>query len=400
MTGIAGALVEAWDELRVHKLRVLLSLIGVAAAVTAITGVTAAVDMLGQAMREQTERWNGRDTTISVTAWPVTGSGDGAAASAAMLDVVDRYAVTYASRTTWGQVAAELPGGAQVLNGQMVDPAYGIIHRIAPLQGRYFAPGDAERLAPTLVVNEAFLAALGAEDLSGRPTVVLQGQQPVTAEVIGVVPDQYSGEQPAYTVLIDQADRWGLAVDPWGQGTQPPTLELWVPPADVDALRERVTADLTAALPGFQVDAYTSEGSPAVLDAASRWVVLAVSGFALLLGGLGLLNIALVTVRQRIREIGIRRSFGATSGRVFFGVLLESVVATLVAGAVGVALAVVALDLLPVDRMFGTVLQDRPAFPLSAALTGLACAAGVGALAGLLPAVWAVRVKVIDAIRY
>jgi putative ABC transport system permease protein len=85
---------------------------------------------------------------------------------------------------------------------------------------------------------------------------------------------------------------------------------------------------------------------------------------------------------------------------VFFGVLLESVVATLVAGAVGVALAVVALDMLPVDRMFGTALQDRPPFPLSAALTGLACAAGVGALAGLLPAVWAVRVKVIDAIRY
>ncbi|WP_147794248.1 ABC transporter permease [Cellulomonas sp. Y8] len=400
MTGLAGALVEAWDELRVHKLRVLLSLIGVAAAVTAITGVTAAVDMLGQAMREQTERWNGRETTISVSAFSMTGTADGSAASAAMLDVVDRYAVTYASRTTWGQVAAELPGGAQVLNGQMVDPAYGIIHRITPAEGRYFVPGDADRLSPTLVVNEAFLAALGADDLSGHPTVVLQGQQPVTAEVIGVVPNQYTDEAPTYTVLFDQADRWGLAVDPWGQGSQPPTLELWVPPADVDALRERVTADLTAALPGYQVDAYTSEGSPAVLDAASRWVVLAVSGFALLLGGLGLLNIALVTVRQRIREIGIRRSFGATSGRVFFGVLLESVVATLVAGAVGVALAVVALDLLPVDRMFGTVLQDRPPFPLSAALTGLACAAGVGALAGLLPAVWAVRVKVIDAIRY
>lgn len=400
MTGVVGALVEAWDELRVHKLRVLLSLVGVAAAVTAITGVTAAVDMLGQAMREQTERWNGRETTLSVSAYPMSGSGDAAAASAAMLDVVDRYAVTYASRTSWGQVAAELPGGAQVLNGQLVDPDYGTIHRIAPVQGRYFVDGDAERLAPTLVVNEAFLEALGADDLSGHPTVVLQGQQPVTAEVVGVVANQYPDEPPAYTVLIEQADRWGLAVDPWGMGSQPPGLELWVPPADVDALRERVTADLQAALPGWQVDAYTPQGDPAVLDTASRWVVLAVSGFALLLGGLGLLNIALVTVRQRIREIGIRRSFGATSGRVFFGVLLESVVATLVAGAVGVALAVVALDQLPVDRFLGTTLQDTPPFPLSAALTGLACAAGVGALAGLLPAVWAVRVKVIDAIRY
>lgn len=400
MTGLVGALVEAWDELRVHKLRVLLSLIGVAAAVTAITGVTAAVGMLGQAMREQTERWSGRETTLTVSAYPVTGSGDAARASAAMADVVERYSVAYASRVGWGQMAVELPGGTQILSGQVVDPAYGVIHRIEPGQGRWFAPSDADRLAPTLVVNQAFLDALAVPDVSGHPTVVLQGRQGVLAEVVGAVPDQYPGEPPTYTVLTDQVERWGLSVDPWGAGASPPALELWVPPADVPALRDRVDQDLRAALPGWHVDVTEPVGEAGVLDSASRWVIIAVSGFALLLGGLGLLNIALVTVRQRIREIGIRRSFGATSGRVFFGVLLESVVATLVAGVVGVVLAVVALDALPVDRLLGTALQDEPPFPVSAALTGLACAAGVGALAGLLPALWAVRVKVIDAIRY
>ena len=52
----------------------------------------------------------------------------------------------------------------------------------------------------------------------------------------------------------------------------------------------------------------------------------------LILGGLGVLNIGLVTVRQRIREIGVRRSFGATSGRIFSAVMLESVCATALAG--------------------------------------------------------------------
>ena len=51
----------------------------------------------------------------------------------------------------------------------------------------------------------------------------------------------------------------------------------------------------------------------------------------LLLGALGLVNIAMVTVRGRIREIGVRRSFGATAARVFVAVMLESVVATVVA---------------------------------------------------------------------
>jgi putative ABC transport system permease protein len=81
----------------------------------------------------------------------------------------------------------------------------------------------------------------------------------------------------------------------------------------------------------------------------------------LIRGGLGVLDIGLVTVRQRIRETGVRRSFGATSGRIFAAVLLESVCA--------------------------------------AAVEGMIAATAVGALAGLLPAIIAVRAKVIDAIR-
>src|SRR5690606_3924566 len=72
-------------------------------------------------------------------------------------------------------------------------------------------------------------------------------------------------------------------------------------------------------------------------------IAYGVSGAALLillLGALGLVNISLVTVRFRVREIGIRRSYGATGGRIFVGVLMESVVATVLAGAVGVTAAV------------------------------------------------------------
>lgn len=399
MTGVVGALIEAWDELRVHKLRVLLSLIGVAAAVMAITGVTAAVQMLSQAMREEAERSAGRDATLSVYASPMSGPMGGAAGTEALRDVVDRYEVEYASLVTWGQLSAVLPGGTQILFGQFVDPDYGVIHRIAPEQGRWFTDSDAGRLSPTLVVNESFLAALGAEDLTGHPTVVVQGDQAVRAEVVGVVPNAWPDEEPTFLMLSDHMARWGLAFDPWGGGSNS-MLELWVPPADADLVRERISHDLRATLPGWQIDVMRYEADTEVLDSAARWVIVAVSGFALLLGGLGLLNIALVTVRQRIREIGIRRSFGATSGRVFFGVLLESIVATLVAGAIGVALAVVAMDNVPMERVLGRALQDSPPFPVSAALTGIACAAAVGTLAGLLPALWAVRVKVIDAIRY
>jgi putative ABC transport system permease protein len=108
----------------------------------------------------------------------------------------------------------------------------------------------------------------------------------------------------------------------------------------------------------------------------------------------------MATVRYRIREIGVRRSFGATGSRVFFAVMMESVVATTVAGFVGVVLAVAIVKNIPVEAIFGSSLQDKPGFPFSAAVVGMACAVGVGALSGLTPATYAVRVKVIDAIRY
>jgi putative ABC transport system permease protein len=105
-------------------------------------------------------------------------------------------------------------------------------------------------------------------------------------------------------------------------------------------------------------------------------------------------------VRQRIREIGIRRSFGATALRVFFAVMMESIVATFVAGVVGVIIAVIILQLPFVQEQITQGVVDQPPFPVEAAILGIVSAVAVGALAGLLPALVAVRVKVIDAIRY
>lgn len=114
-----------------------------------------------------------------------------------------------------------------------------------------------------------------------------------------------------------------------------------------------------------------------------------------------MLNVGIVTVRQRIREIGVRRALGASSTRVFAAVMLESVCATALAGVVGIALAVAVVVNLPLDLLLGDLgITDVPGFPFSAALEAFVATTVVGALAGLVPATIAVRAKVIDAIRY
>ena len=183
----------------------------------------------------------------------------------------------------------------------------------------------------------------------------------------------------------------------------PPSLELWVPPHQVDEVMSTVQHDLGLALPDVEVmvnrmDNSELEESMALLRLAIRGAGIVV----LVLGGLGVLNIGLVTVRQRIREIGVRRSFGASSGRVFSAVMLESVCATAVAGVIAVAASIVLVRNLPLQQLLngGVPLADNPGFPVAAAVEGLIAATAVGALAGLLPAIIAVRAKVIDAIRF
>lgn len=405
MTGVLGAFAEAWDEVRVHKSRVVLSLVGVFLAVFAMTTVTALGLMVAQVQQEQGERMGGRPATLSINAYdPVTGQPpDPEKWDAAVADMVERYGITTAATISAGEMLFRLPGGTRSVYGQRVSPSYGPLHRIEPIEGRWFVESDRTNLSPALVVNEAFLAALGVPDLSSRPTVVIGGPTPVRATIVGVVRAGYADELVAYRV-DRSAGPWDAVVDPLSaMYGQPASLELWVPPDQADQAMEAITHDLRLALPGLEVGGgrMDAQGIEEVL-ATLRMAIRGAGIVVLILGGLGVLNIGLVTVRQRIREIGVRRSFGATSGRIFSAVMLESVCATALAGVAAVAAAIVLVDNLPLNELFndGMPLSDEPGFPVAAAVEGLVAATAVGALAGLLPAIIAVRAKVIDAIRF
>ncbi|MCV2488037.1 ABC transporter permease [Geodermatophilus sp. YIM 151500] len=405
MIAVLGVLTEAWGEVRVHKSRVVLSLVGVFLAVFAMTTVTALGLIVAQVQQEQAERAGGRAATVSVSAFdPATGlPPDPEEWDAAVAGLVERHGIATAATISWADGLYRLPSGTRLVSTRRVTPSYGSLHRVVPIEGRWLHEADRTSLSPALVVNEAFLAALGVPDLSSRPTVVLGGPRPVRAAIVGVVREGYGDELVVYRI-----DRSG---GPWDQPAAagagayqaPPSLELWVPPEQADEVVATVRNDLQLALPGVQVDAWRvdSEGMAETL-AVLRLAIRGAGVVVLVLGGLGVLNIGLVTVRQRIREIGVRRSFGAGSGRIFAAVMLESVCATAVAGVAAVGASIVLVRALPLQDWLGQgiPLADDPGFPVAAAVEGLVAATAVGALAGLLPAIIAVRARVIDAIRY
>jgi ABC-type antimicrobial peptide transport system permease subunit len=407
MTGLLGAFAEAWDEVRVHKSRVVLSLVGVFLAVFAMTSVTAIGQIVAQVQQEQAERFGGRPATLSIQAYdPMTGMPpDPVEWDAAVAALLERYDITTAATQAYEEGLFRLPGGTMSTQVRRVSPSFGPLHRVEPIEGRWFREGDRASLSPALVVNEAFLRALGVADMSSRPTVVLGGPAPVRATIVGVVREGYGEELVVYRVDKSggQATTAAAANPMSGFFGGPPALELWVPPEQAEEALATALNDLRLSLDGVQVDGgrmddQSSEETIATLRLAIRGAGIVV----LVLGGLGVLNIGLVTVRQRIREIGVRRSFGATSGRIFSAVMLESVCATALAGVAAVAASIVLVRNLPLESWLGggIPLADTPGFPVAAAVEGMIAATAVGALAGLLPAIIAVRAKVIDAIRF
>jgi putative ABC transport system permease protein len=402
-----GAVVEAWAELRIHKTQVLLSLIGVGVAVAALTGVVAAGSIATQATVENFERQSGRPASIGMYAYnPMTGEQPAKAdLDLAFATAMERYGVTYVNRTTWGGVRVQFPDGVLDIQALGVDQPYGVMHRIAMEQGSWFTDRDALRLAPAVVVSEEVWERLGSPDLRRDPTIgIVTPTGTVSAIIIGITPKQsLDGTYLMAWMLNDDYERFAPPQDP--NFPQLPNYEAWVPPESAEQLIPVLQRDLAAALgEDWQVDvqrqdylAWEAAGDPLLIP---KVVVTGVAILVMALGALGLLNIALVSVRHRIREIGIRRAFGATAGRVFFSVMMESVVATFVAGLAGVLLAILLIRNPITESYLALYIQDIPGFPLEAALIGLGAATLVGALAGLLPALVAVRVKVIDAIRY
>lgn len=399
MTGFAAAVVEAWQELRIHKLRVLLSLVGVGVAVCSLTAAVAVSTIAQQGLTEQYEKESGRPATFAMYAYNPTGETlPVATVRATFATTMDHFGIAHHSMVGDASMELELGGKHRYVSVRVVEPPYADIFRKVPVQGRWLSQQDAENYSPAIVVDARFLKAHGLGPGSLPARVTLQGDRPITATIIGQLPQDNHTGAPTIYLLPETYDRWFGAKQPLSD----PSYQMWVPVTGSKALGAAVEQRLRASLPGIQVELSRQDYAAHNGDQFRefKYVVGGIGLLILGLGALSLLNIALVTIKQRIREIGIRRSFGATSGRIFFSVMMESVVATLVAGLVGIVAAVAIVNSpLIRDNLFDDV-TDVPGFPVSAAVLGMLVSLAVGALAGLLPALVAVRVKIIDAIRF
>ena len=130
------------------------------------------------------------------------------------------------------------------------------------------------------------------------------------------------------------------------------------------------------------------------------YVLSLIVGIATILAGVvGIGNILLISVRERTKELGIRRALGATPGEVRSQIIIESVFLTLIAGIIGIILGAFVLALLGYAFKDPLIPFVNPTVPIKFILGALVLMVGLGTLIGLIPAQRAVSIKPIDALR-
>lgn len=127
-------------------------------------------------------------------------------------------------------------------------------------------------------------------------------------------------------------------------------------------------------------------------------VVGVIAAISLLVGGIGVMNIMLVSVTERTREIGLRKALGATRGKILSQFLIESAVLTMIGGLIGLVVAQLITMLMSGMQMGDIAL--KPQVSINVAIMAMAFSALIGIVFGILPANKASKLNPIEALRY
>ena len=280
--------------------------------------------------------------------------------------------------------------------------------------GRFFSDEEYDANAPVAVMGiESAKTVYGYEDVTGESLTVSSSGRSMKIKVCGVA---------NVDTLASSLGGSGSMANMFKSGSDKPVVALFMPcttltqitgsgtnlssvfviakeGADYDAVGNATVNYLKAAHSSYENGMYTAQNMATyieIVDIVMKVLTIFIAGvgaISLLVGGIGVMNIMLVSVTERTREIGIRKSLGAKTGVITMQFLTESIILCLIGGLIGVILGVAGA--------FGAcaIIDIQPKISIWLVLLALLFSSGVGLFFGIYPARKAAMLSPIDALR-
>ena len=306
-------------------------------------------------------------------------------------------AVQYSSPMLEMHDRISIPGGTEkellVLG---VSPQYKMVRNLKVLNGRFFDDEDESSHSKVAVVTELFAQQLfGSDDAAINRNFSLSG---IPFTIVGVFKE--SVDTFGQSEIADQTILIPYSVGRYFSGTDN-VKQIFFTIRDRNDVDEAAREIVHVVHGRHMVNSLYRASTLTELLTTASWisdaltvVLLLVSAVTLAVGGVGIMNIMLATVRSRIREIGIRKALGATSREIKLQFLIEAVFISLSGGLVGTALGLA----LPLSLRFFT----SYAIPISpwSVVIALVTSCGVGVMFGTLPANRAAQLDPVESLKY
>jgi len=404
---IGPMLGEAWQAMNANRLRTFLTMLGM------LIGVAAVILMLaiGQGAQSQVEESitsMGSNLFIVLSGSTSAGGVRMGSGASSTLTMADAQAVAELSDVA--AVAPVVPGSAQIIYGvnnwstavMGTTPDFLQVRSWSVSSGYSFSETDVRSATRVALLGETVVRNLfGNEDPVGK-TIRIRESPYIVLGVLSEKGQSLDGRDQDDTVLVPITTAQRKLFGSQFQGT----IRFMLAQANSVEAMNHLEKNINALLrqrhhlqdsveSDFTVRNMTSVANAAAQTAQTMSLMLgAIASISLLVGGIGIMNIMLVSVTERTREIGIRIAIGARERDILMQFLLEAMVISISGCMLGVLIGVGGAILVNVLAQTPVVITFR------SVLMAFLVAAGIGIFFGFYPANKAARLKPIDALRY